>query len=98
MKPVFRSLLALGIASFVVPACGSSERHGDRSNGAAATGGSGGSSPGGGAGGQSEGAAAFCPRWLDEFASFMQRCMCDAAAVQRYREVNAVLCEPGGYF
>jgi hypothetical protein len=65
------------------------------SAGDSARGGQGGSD--GGAGGTLPGVNEFCELWIDEFAAYMERCACDPAAVEHYRETAAALCEPTGF-
>jgi hypothetical protein len=77
---------------------------GDARGGTAGVAGSGGSGGDAGSGGNAgSGSVApptveeFCPRFVDAFAGYMERCSCDDAAVTRYRELAASFCTPDGF-
>ena len=83
---------------------GDSGRGGSLSQGGAAgqestagKGAEGGTDTGGTSGVRGPALADFCAAWNDAFATFLERCACDAPTVAHYRELGASLCEPGGF-
>jgi hypothetical protein len=43
-------------------------------------------------------ALAFCQRWVDAFAHYLETCRCDGATVQHFRDKTATFCDANGFF